>query len=323
MASAPTTLRLFSGLAAAVVAVSTAAIFVIYAAPLEPGVVAAMRVATTAVGLGALGWRSLPSVFRLCAGDHRLAARVALAAALLAVHFVTWFASLGLTSVVRSVALVSTQPLFAGVLARLVGDRATARLYIGATIAVAGAALMASETAEVAAGANESALLGDALAVIGAASAAAYLVVGRSVRDRMPLPGYLALVHAAAAVMLVLYSFVAGLRFALPEATAADYLAVVYLGLVPGMVGHGLFNWAVRHVPVHVVSLAALLEPVGASILAWILFATAVGPLEAAGALVLLVGVAVGLPRGSSAGVGRGSPDAAARASCTACGGRK
>jgi drug/metabolite transporter (DMT)-like permease len=300
MARAPSTLRLFSGLSAAVVAVSTAAIFVIYAAPLEPGVIAAMRVAITAVGLGLLGWRSLPSVLRLCAEDPRLAARIALASALLAVHFVTWFASLGLTSVVRSVTLVATQPLFAGLLAHLVGDRASLRLYVGATIAIAGAALMAGETAQATAATGTSPLVGDALALIGAASAAAYLVIGRSVRDKMPLPGYLALVHAAAAVMLVLYSLAAGLRFALPEAAAADYLAVVYLGLVPGMVGHGLFNWAVRHVPVHVVSLAALLEPVGASILAWILFATAVGPLEATGALVLLVGVAVGLPRARS-----------------------
>jgi drug/metabolite transporter (DMT)-like permease len=300
MPTAPTTLRLVSGLAAAVVAVSTAAIFVLYAAPLQPGVVAALRVAITALGLGVLGWRTLPAVLRLCVENPRLTARVVLAAALLAVHFVTWFASLGLTSVVRSVTLVATQPLFAGLLARLVGDRASARLYIGATIAVAGAALMATQTAEAAAATGTNALLGDALALIGAASAAAYLIVGRSVRKEMPLPGYLALVHAAAAVMLVLYSLLAGLSFALPEATTGDYLAVLYLGLVPGMVGHGLFNWAVRHVPVHVVSLAALLEPVGASILAWILFATAVGPFEALGALVILVGVAIGLPRANS-----------------------
>ncbi|HLT40021.1 MAG TPA: EamA family transporter, partial [Enhygromyxa sp.] len=61
-------------------------------------------------------------------------------------------------------------------------------------------------------------------------------------------------------------------------------------------------NWAVRRVPVHTVSLAVLLEPAGAALIAWALLGEGVGLREAVGAGVLLVGVAVGLPRRSPPG---------------------
>lgn len=73
-------------------------------------------------------------------------------------------------------------------------------------------------------------------------------------------------------------------------------VSVVVLGLLPGIVGHGLLNWAVRRVPVHVVSLAALLEPAGAARLAWLLLAEVPLARELLGALLLIAGVAVGAP---------------------------
>ena len=77
---------------------------------------------------------------------------------------------------------------------------------------------------------------------------------------------------------------------------------VLYLGLVPGVVGHGLLNWSVRRLPVHVVSLLVLLEPVGAGALAWLLLDEVPTVHEGVGAVVLLVGI------GSSLGA-RERPD--------------
>jgi drug/metabolite transporter (DMT)-like permease len=77
--------------------------------------------------------------------------------------------------------------------------------------------------------------------------------------------------------------------------------AVVYLGLVPGVIGHGLFNWVVRRVPVDRVAIALLLEPVGATLLAWAVLAQPVGVGEMLGAAVVLLGVAIGL-RGPTKG---------------------
>lgn len=300
--STATPAQLVGALTAAVLAVSSAALFILLAEPLDSLVIACGRMAVTGLALGLLGARSLGPVLRRCTGDARIALRVALAAALLAAHFGTWIASFSLTTVLRSVALVSTQPLFAGLLGRMIGDRAPTRLYVGATLAALGTAVMASSSATGAGGLDARALIGDALALIGAATAAAYLIIGRSVKAELPLRGYLSLVHVGGSTLILIIVLVVGVPFDPPGVRVGDWLAVLYLGLVPGLVGHGLFNWSVRHVPVHTVSLAALLEPVGASILAWLVLGSRVGPIEAAGAAILLLGVLVGLPRRGAGG---------------------
>ena len=275
---------------AAVTAVSSAAVVILLAAPLAALTIAGGRVAVTGVGLLALGRRRLWQTWGSVRGE--LAPRTALAATLLAVHFGTWIASLSMTTVVRSVTFVATQPLLAGVLARLLGDRVSWRLYAGGAVAVAGTAVMIGGQSEVA---GPNAAWGDALAAIAAAAAAGYLAVGRSVRARVDLAGYLAFVHLGAAALLGLTIVVFGLPLSNGPAQTSDWLAIVYLGLVPGVIGHGLLNWAVRHLPVHTVSLAILLEPIGATALAVVVLDRTVAGAEVAGAAIILVGVGLGV----------------------------
>jgi drug/metabolite transporter (DMT)-like permease len=289
--SPPRPAFLVLGLGGAIMALSSAAPVILLADPLPATVIAAGRVAVTGVVLLVLGARSL-SFTGAALRQPGARARVLGASALLALHFGAWVASLGMTSVPRSVALVATQPLFAGILGRLVGDRAPWSLYGGAVLAVVGTLAMVGGVGEDAGGFN----LGDGLALLAGAAAAGYLVVGRSVGQSLPLPPYLGLVHVGAAVMLI--AAAPGLEAELwpAEATAGDAWALVYLGLVPGVVGHGLLNWAVRYVPVHVVALVILFEPVGATAITVLALGHSVGVGEAIGAGVLLGGVGVGLP---------------------------
>jgi drug/metabolite transporter (DMT)-like permease len=145
--------------------------------------------------------------------------------------------------------------------------------------------------------------IGDVLALVGAITAAVYLAIGRHVHARMgealPLRDYFTLVNLVAALGLWALVLGLGVPLALPDANALDWAAVVFMGLVPGVIGHGLLNWAVRRAPVHAVALASLLEPLGAALLAWLVLGEAVGWREGVGALVLLLGVAIGLPRRS------------------------
>jgi drug/metabolite transporter (DMT)-like permease len=286
------------GLGGAIVALSSAALVILLADPLPPTVIAAGRVAVTGAVLVLLGARSLGPTLRALR-EPRARMQVLGAAALLALHFGAWVASLGLTTVPRSVALVATQPLFAGIFGRLVGDRAPWSLYGGAALAVVGTLAMVGGVGDPAASEDATAgfNLGDGLALLAGAAAAGYLVVGRSVGQSLPLQPYLGLVHVGAAVILI--AAAPGLEAELwPAAvTAADVWALVYLGLVPGVVGHGLLNWAVRFVPVHVVALVVLFEPVGATVLTVLVLGHAVGTGEAVGAAVLLCGVGLGLPR--------------------------
>jgi drug/metabolite transporter (DMT)-like permease len=285
------------GLAIAVLAIASSAAVIRLAHPLGPEVVACLRVTVTALGLWLVTWRATGTSLRLLAGSSQAATLTILAGLCLAAHFGAWIASLSLTSVVRSVALVSTQPLFAGLFARALGDRAPPRLYVGTAIAVVGTLVMVDPGTE---SVIETAWIGDLLALSGAVTAAAYLAIGRRVHqqlgDELPVEGYFVSVNLVAAAALWLWVLAVGAELGPIGVEWGDYVAILWVGLVPGIVGHGLLNWAVRRVPVHTVSLAVLLEPAGAALFAWLLLAEVPALREGVGALLLIGGVALGLP---------------------------
>jgi drug/metabolite transporter (DMT)-like permease len=292
--------RVGIGLVAAVLAISTAAVAVRLAEPLSAEVVACLRVSVTALGLYLVTARATGRAVSLLRAAPREAALTLLAGLCLAAHFAAWIASLSLTTVVRSVALVSTQPLFAGIFARALGDRALPRLYIGTAVAVVGTLVMIEPGAD----ASEGSWVGDLLALSGAVTAAVYLAIGRRVHqrlgDQLPVEGYFVCVNLVAAAALGLLVLGRGAELAPIGVEWSDYAAIVWMGLIPGIVGHGLLNWAVRHMPVHTVSLAVLLEPAGAAFVAWLLLGDVPGGREVIGAGLLIVGVALGLPRRSA-----------------------
>lgn len=242
----------------------------------------------TALVLLLLGRREVGSLLEAVRERPALGWRTLGAGTLLAVHFGAWIASLGLTTVLRSMALVALQPVFAGLLGRLLGDRVSPWLYVGAAVSLAGSIVLVGGSAALEGGT----LGGDALALLGGAAAAAYLAFGRSVRSAVPLRAYLGGVHAVAALLLLP---IAWLLQPIGEGVGAgSWLAVLYLGLVPGALGHGLFNWVVRRVPIDRVALAILVEPAAATLLAWAVLQRTVTGLEVIGAAIVLLGVGVG-----------------------------
>ncbi len=291
--------RVAFALGLGVAAAASAATVILLASPLPPLHIAGGRVTVTALAFVVLGRRELGSLWMAMRERPGLGWRTLGAGTLLALHFGAWIASLGLTTVLRSMALVALQPVFAGLLGRLLGDRVSPWLYVGAAVSLAGSVVLVGGAAALEGGT----LVGDGLALLGGASAAAYLAFGRSVRTAVPLRAYLGAVHAVAALLLLP---VAWLLQPIGEGVdVGSWLAVVYLGLVPGVIGHGLFNWVVRQVPVDRVALAILLEPAAATLLAWAVLNRAVAGSEILGASIVLVGVAVG-SLAARRGAGRG-----------------
>lgn len=285
------------GLALAIAAISTGAPFARWAAPAPPIAIAALRVAIAAALLCALGWRELGSLRRIPPRERPL---VALSGALLALHFGAWIASLSFTSTAASVALVCTSPIFAALFGALLGDRVARRELAGISVAAAGCAVLAGGDWR----AGGDALIGDGLALVGAASAAAYLVVGRRLRASVPLLPYLGAVNAVAAAALAITALAAGHDLAaLP---GRSYLACAGAAVLASLIGHSLLNAAVRTTPAHLVALAVLGEPIGSSLIAWAAFGEQ-PPLHAAlGGAVVLAGIALGnAPRGSDARASR------------------
>jgi drug/metabolite transporter (DMT)-like permease len=211
----------------------------------------------------------------------------------LALHFATWITSLRLTSVAASAVLVSLSPVFAWVFSRaFLGERPARRQAAGIVLAIAGAAVIALGDAG---HGGRAALLGDLLALAGAAFGGAYFVIGRRLRADLGLVAYITPVYGVAAVVLLAWAALRGQAFIAYPTT--DWAIFAALAVGPMIVGHGGLNYALRYLPAYTVNVAALGEPVGATLIAWLLPSIAEPPsLPAlAGGALALTGIALAL----------------------------
>jgi drug/metabolite transporter (DMT)-like permease len=275
----------FLVLTLAVVFVSFGSIFV-RLAEAPPLAVAFYRVALASLvllpfvhGQARRSWRTL--------GPKRLAL-LAVSGLALALHFAAWIASLSHTSVASSVLLVNTAPVFAVILARIfLGERVGGALLAAISLALTGALVLgAGDWAG-----SRASLRGNALALAGALTLAAYHVIGRGLRAALPLGAYVLGVWAVAALALAALVFASGVPLAPypPRAWACFAL----LALVPTLGGHGLVNAALRELPAPTVGLFLLGEPVGAALLAWGLLAEPPTPWTLAGGGIVLLALAL------------------------------
>lgn len=289
--------RVAAALLVAWATVSSSALFIVWAAPLPSLVIAAGREAVTALAwtlialAGARRAARAPRPPQVSGLTRRaVVLRVVASGVILGAHFAGWVGSVSLTTVTHAAVFVSLQPLFAGLFGLALGDRATWRLVLGVAVAVGGSLVMTGGD-HGGDGAAAPTLLGDGVAVAAAAAAALYLSVNRGLAGAVRLPVLLAWVNGIAALTIALAAALAGSPWGHPDATwGREGLAVLWLGLAPGLLGHGLMNWSARHVPVHVVSVAVLLEPVGAAVLALTLLGQTVGPREVLGGALLIGG---------------------------------
>ncbi len=241
---------------------------------------------------GRAGSEAPPGGGRLTRAEWLLAC---VAGCLLAAHFWVWIASLRFTTVSSSVILVSTQPLFVGILSLVfLGERPAPREWLGIGIAVVGAGVIGWGDVRL----GGTALLGDGMALAAAVLAAGYFVVGRSLREKLDLWSYVAVVYGVAALVLsagvVITPGVPMVAYDLP-----DWLVFVALAAGPMMIGHTGINYALRYLRAYLANLAVLGEPVGAILIAWLLPAIAEPPSwqVLAGGLLILTGVGTALSR--------------------------
>ena len=230
--------------------------------------------------------RSWPALDR----KHRLL--VVAAGTALALHFATWIASLSYTTVASSVLLVNTSPVFAIVLSRLfLHERPSRVVRVAIPVAFAGAALIALGDWT----GSPGSLLGNGLAVAGAATLAAYQVIGRGLRDALPLNAYVLAVWGTAA--LVLAALARSMGVLLGGYPKRTWLLFVALAVVPTIGGHGLVNKSLRSLPAPTVGLFLLGEPVLASLFAWLLFHETPGGWTVAGGAVVISALGLVLAR--------------------------
>jgi drug/metabolite transporter (DMT)-like permease len=109
------------------------------------------------------------------------------------------------------------------------------------------------------------------------------------------LLGYVTPLYAACSLFLLIWVLIAGDSLAPYNAGVWAFLAA--FAIVPTIIGHTVFNWALKHVRPTVISLAFLAEPVVASLLALIFFAQRPPLATIVGGALVLAGVYLAMAR--------------------------
>jgi drug/metabolite transporter (DMT)-like permease len=277
-------------MAVGVLAMSSASIFIRLALAdgAQPAVIAAYRlsIATLVLSVPAVRQRAWLCYAKL---ERRELIVLLGSGAFLALHFAAWVTSLAHTSVLSSVVLVTTTPLWIGLASPLVlKEHSSGQMWVGLLAAMVGGMVigMADITTT-----SSSASWGDGLALAGALFGAGYLIIGRGFRAQLPFVAYVWSVYGIAAIILIVWAISSGLP-ALGFAPTT-YVWLVALGLVPQLVGHSAANYVIRHVSATLVGISVLGEPIGSTFLAAILLNEKPGLLQLVGAAVILAGISV------------------------------
>jgi drug/metabolite transporter (DMT)-like permease len=276
-----------------IAAVSSGSIFARFALAEAPSLtVAAFRLSLAALFLLPAAWlRYRKQLRELKAGDWLW---LLVSGLFLATHFATWITSLEYTSVASSVALVSTTPLWVALFSWIVlREPLKPSLVVGLGLALCGSVVISFAEAHTAISARP--FLGNALALAGALAVSGYWLIGRRMRRGLALVPYVTVVYGSAALALLAAAFVSGQR--LTGFTPSTYGWFLLLALLPQLLGHSSFNWALGHLPAAYVAIATLGEPIGAAILAFFLLNETPSLLKAAAAILILAGIYLALER--------------------------
>lgn len=212
----------------------------------------------------------------------------------LSLHFATWITSLKYTSVANSVVLVSTSPVFVAVGSVFFLKEKITRLQIfGIVLTLLGAGILSLNELALA----HRSIVGNALALVGAVGAAGYFLVGRNLRSQFDTRTYVTAVYSTAAVLLLIVTL--SMQLPLTGYDRKIYGLFVLIAVLPQIIGHTSFNWALKFVSATMISIITLGEPVGAVILAYFLLQEKITANQAIGGILILSGVALAI-RGES-----------------------
>ena len=292
MAPMSETSRAYLAVGVAMAAVSIASILIKWSET-DPFVLAAYRLSfTCAILLPYMLWTGgFSSILRF---SRKEALLVVLSGVALAFHFGFWVVSLTLTLVATSVILVTSHPIFVAAVSHfLLKDHVKKIAAVGIVIAFSGVVVISLSDYTVGAGT----LLGDLFAFIGGICAGIYFLSGRVARQTIDIAPYAFSVYGLSAVLLFVAAWIAGDE--LVVTSSRELTLFVLMAIFPTILGHTMFNYALGKLPAHLISTSVLGEPVGASILAYLLIPGEVpGVAIIAGGVLVVVGLYIVLARG-------------------------
>lgn len=183
---------------------------------------------------------------------------------ILALHFIGFFLAMRMTSVAAGTALVALQPIFAALFVKLSGGHIPSTAWLGMIVSFIGVALVSGVDLQI----SYKSFLGDLAAIISAALAAGYVMAGSKAQRTLETTTYTTICYFICSVTALPMALIAGNKIL--SFSAKEWW--ILLGLILGaqLLGHSMFNSALKRVSPAIVSLIVFFEvPVSAILAAW------------------------------------------------------
>lgn len=210
-------------------------------------------------------WRNLGGAvftapFALRHKVDRTGAKWALAAGVvLALHFIGFFMAMRMTSVAAGTALVALQPIFASIFVKATGGDIPSKAWLGMIVSFIGVLFISGIDFSL----DRRSFIGDLAAIISAALAAVYMMWGSKAMKTLETTSYTTICYGMCALTALPIAFFGG--YEIIHFAAREWW--VLLALIAGaqILGHSMFNSALKRVSPAVVSLIVFFEvPVAA-----------------------------------------------------------
>ena len=187
-----------------------------------------------------------------------------IAGVVLAAHFVGFFIAMRMTSVAAGTALVALQPIFAALFVKQRGGDIPSSVWMGMVVAFSGVLLISGVDLHL----SVEAFIGDIASIISAALAALYMMLGSHAQRTLETPVYTSICYATCGFVSLMAAFLGG--FELFAFNAREWWLLFALILGAQILGHTMFNSALKRVSPAIVSLIVFFEvPVSALLAAW------------------------------------------------------
>jgi drug/metabolite transporter (DMT)-like permease len=217
-------------------------------------------------------------------------AALALAGIYFAGDMALWHLSLHFTTVSNATLLSNFAPIFIALWLWFAYKIRFARIFIvGMVIALVGAVMLVAPNASGHSHAGGTKLLGDTLGLLSAVFYAAYQLVVKGARDQYSTARLMAWSTTVTGLALLPFALAAPGAFWPSQALA--WLPLLALALVAQIGGQTVIAYALAHLPASLASVSLLIQPLTATIAAWIIFNEAIGPAQMAGGALLLWGI--------------------------------
>jgi len=268
-----------------VIGISLSSIFVKYSTA-PSAVTAAYRLLWTILLMSPVTFGSREIRQELFRVSRRNLLLSALSGVFLAFHFTLWFESLHHTSVASSTTIVCTEVIWVSLgYALFLKGRMSLRAVLAIAVTLVGSALIAFADSS-AGGAH---LYGDLLSLLAAIAVAAYVLLGRVVRETVSTTVYTFIVYVSCAAVLLLFCLIQG--NSLFGYGLSGIIVGLLLAVFSTILGHSIFSWCLKYFSPSFVSASKLCEPVVAAVLAGFLFGESPAALQLAGGAMILGGV--------------------------------